>query len=71
VKRLKSQLKTPETKFSAQRRFIYHRGTKGRDKGQRQKMEEKEEGEGNKGWEENQQGRGKKGYFMGRRWGGQ
>jgi hypothetical protein len=33
--------------FSAQRRFIYPKGTEGRDKGQ--EIEKEKEGEGNKG----------------------
>lgn len=39
---------TPRTKFSAQKRFICSRRAEGRDKGQRQEIEEKGEGEGNK-----------------------
>lgn len=44
----KYQLRTPKTKFSVQR-FICSRGTEGRDKGQRQKIEEEGEGEGSHG----------------------
>jgi hypothetical protein len=39
----------PETKFSAQRRYICSRGAEGRGKGKRQEVEKQRDGEGNKG----------------------
>jgi len=50
-----------QTKFSAQGRFIFFRGTDRRDKGQIQGIEE--EREGNKGEERKGQWRTDEGYF--------
>ena len=50
----KNQLRNPKTKFSAQRTFIWPRGTEGRDKGQSQRIKgrgrrEREPGKGGRG----------------------
>ena len=46
---MESPQDTPKTKFSAQRRCICPRRTEGRDKEQRQEIEEEEDREGNTG----------------------
>ena len=65
MKRLKSQLKTPETKFSAQRRFIYPRGTRAETRDKDRRWRKRRKGKGTRDGKKINKGEGKRGTSWG------